>query len=92
MALTPNQQNKLLNHMGDIWKNRTCQLCGHNKWTISDTVFELREFKWGAIEFGNGSRVLPIVSVTCENCGNIHLFNALSIGVIDYKNEGEQNE
>jgi predicted nucleic-acid-binding Zn-ribbon protein len=83
--------NKLLKHLNDKWGNIACPMCGSSGWNVSDTIYELREFHGGNLVLGNGP-IVPIVPVSCNNCGNTVLVNALLSGAIDKPNiESEKN-
>lgn len=74
--------DNLIRHLNEKWKNQPCQMCGSKNWTVSDKVFELREFHGGDLVLGPGP-IQPIVPVTCTNCGNSLLVNALISGAIE---------
>jgi hypothetical protein len=73
---------KLISHLSAKWQGRACQMCGTNKWTVSDSIFELREYNQGDLVLG-GSPLIPVVPVTCNNCGNTVFVNAITAGLID---------
>lgn len=77
---------KLLMVLNTKWKNKTCIMCGGVNWSVSDKVFELREFHGGSIVIG-GSDIFPVVPVTCTNCGNTIFVNPMIIESLN--NEGE---
>lgn len=52
-------------------------------------MYELREFHGGSMVIG-GSALIPIVPVTCDNCGNTVLINGIMAGVVD--REAKDNE
>lgn len=83
---------KIIDHLKDKWQNRTCPLCGHGNWNVSDSVYELREFNDGALMVG-GAPIVPVVPVTCNNCGNTIMVNAILSGAIETsKKKGVQND
>lgn len=71
----------LINFLNDKWQDRPCPMCNERKWTVQDKVFELREFHEGSLVLG-GTPIIPLIPVTCENCGNTILINALKTGVV----------
>ncbi|MBL87730.1 MAG: hypothetical protein CMO82_13885 [Winogradskyella sp.] len=73
---------KVIQHLNEKWGNRPCPMCQTNSWTVSDTVYELREFHGGNVVLGSGP-IYPIVPVSCNNCGNSVLVNALQAGAIE---------
>lgn len=82
MKLTPDQQKELIGKLNSLWKNqKICQVCQNNNWSVSDIVFELREYHGGGMVI-SGSGILPLISITCQNCGQTILMNAMSLGII----------
>ncbi len=92
MKLTSEQQQKLISKLNEIWKNKTCEICTSTSWNINDTVFELREFHGGNMVIGGNSSIQPLISLTCNNCGNTKLLNAIKLDVIDSPHQPEQEE
>lgn len=81
MELTPEQHEKLISHINEKWKPPfECACCKANSWSIGKQVFQIAEFFSGGLRVGGP--VLPLAAVTCENCGNTVLINALLAGVI----------
>lgn len=86
MQLT-DAQRAIINEKLSKVKNATCDSCGENRWTVSDRIFELREFNEGNLVIGGpNSVILPVISVNCTNCGKVAFYNALMLGLIK-KNE-----
>ncbi len=81
---------KFISHLNQKWGNKPCPMCGSSNWNVSDTVYELREFHGGNLVLGNGP-IIPIVPVTCTNCGNSIFVNALMSGAIE-KPKNLENE
>jgi RNase P subunit RPR2 len=73
---------KLVMHLKDKWKGRPCQMCGIGNWNVSDSIFELREYNNGDLIVGGGP-IMPVVPVTCDNCGNTVFVNAIRAGLIE---------
>ena len=73
---------KLLEHLKTKWQGRHCQMCGTGNWNVSDSIFELREYNNGNLILGGGP-LIPIVPITCDNCGNTVFVNAIKAGLID---------
>lgn len=83
MRLTPEQQKYLIDKLNQIWPApRKCPVCQNQQWNISDTIFELREFQEGNLLIGGDSRIYPVITVTCMNCGNTLFLNALSLEIV----------
>jgi len=81
--------DEFIGWLQDKWGDRKCPLCGAQKWNVSDTVFELREFHQGDIIVG-GAPIAPVIPVTCSNCGNTVLVNAILSKAIDPKRKEEE--
>lgn len=71
-----------------------CPLCGQNSWSINNRVFQLGEYETSEslrkrIENKLDSKCVPLVPLTCDNCGNTYLINAILTDLID---PNENNE
>jgi hypothetical protein len=67
------------------WKGGIhCPVCKENDWSIQDFVSEMREFNQG--NFVVGGPIIPLASITCNNCAHTMHFNALKAGLIENKN------
>ena len=62
-------------------KATVCPLCGNNKWSITEHVFQAIEFDQKGIILGGAA--YPIVPITCANCGNTYFINAFVADLID---------
>lgn len=63
------------------WKGSTCPLCKTGNWLIQNHVYELRRFFFGNLNLNEGP-IVPVVTVSCNNCGNTILVNAITAGAI----------
>ena len=64
------------------WKGH-CQCCGYNLWEGGRHLISLRIED--PRQLGNlyiGGPMVPVVPITCKNCGNTVLVNALMMGVV----------
>ena len=78
MKLSEEQHKKLVEFVRNRWKTPVgCPVCRENNWSVSREVYELREFHGGGMVVGGNSAIAPICPVTCGNCGNTLLINAL---------------
>lgn len=91
MELTNSQKEMLLNKLNREWRLRTCPICMSTNWTIIDKVFELREFNGGDFVVGGGS-ILPLIPLTCNNCGYTHLINPFVTGAIPRPEENGEKK
>lgn len=84
--------NKFISHLNSKWKNQTCPMCHENKWSVSDTAYELREYNDGNLVVGGP--LMPIMPVTCTHCGYTIFVNALIGGAIcpPARKEGEDGK
>lgn len=72
---------KVLAHLSDKWQGRPCPMCQSGEWSVQSKIFELREYRGGSFVVG-GVPILPVVPITCGNCGNTLLINAIKLGVL----------
>ena len=74
---------QIIDFLNNKWHGARCPLCGEGKWNVTDKIFELREFNNGNFVLGgpNGA-ITPVIPVTCANCGNTILINALVTGLL----------
>lgn len=69
-----------------------CPLCHElNTYVLTPTVMELREFHGGDFIIG-GMPIVPLVALTCKNCGNTVLINALVTGIVEQPNASQQRK
>ena len=82
---------KVIAFLNEKWQGRPCPLCGSRKWSVQDSAYELREFHGGNLVIGGGP-IIPLIPVTCENCGYTALINAIKAGVVSpgQSKEGDQ--
>ena len=71
---------KMIDFLSDKWKGRGCPMCGQGPWNAQNRTFQLTEFHQGNIVLGGP--LVPVVPVTCENCGYTALVNAIIAGVV----------
>lgn len=72
---------KLLSHLTGKWHGRACQMCGASNWQAQDSTFMLMEFQGGSVVIGGP--VIPVIPVTCMNCGNTILVNGVVAGAVE---------
>jgi RNase P subunit RPR2 len=73
-------KNKVIAHLESKWKPRTCPMCGEGLWNVQNSIYQLSEYNEGA--FVVGGPLIPVIPVTCENCGHTVLVNAILSGAI----------
>jgi hypothetical protein len=81
MRLNEDQKQLVLEHLKKYWPDpQPCPVCRNEIWTLTDTVYEMREYYSGNLVVGGS--IFPVVSVTCSTCGNSLFFNAIAIGIL----------
>ena len=83
------QRNRLIQHLEQKWKEKSCPLCGESAWNVPEETYELREFHGGGLVVGPVP-IVPVLPVTCSNCGNTVLINGIVAGVVTQ--EGSEND
>lgn len=78
-------------------KDLVCVVCGSTTWGVDERVFEVRAYSGGNLVIGGSGGILPLVAISCTNCGNTHLLNAIALGLMNKKGElvdpaGRQDE
>lgn len=79
-------KERFLQFLQEKWEQQICPLCQHNEWTISENIYELREYRGKNGYLLDGKipvPIVPLIPITCDYCGNTILINALLAGVID---------
>ena len=72
--LSPDRHQAIIAHINARWAHKTCQLCGRNEWTADGYITMPIADRLGPIL---GSSAIPVIVVTCINCGNMVMVNAL---------------
>lgn len=71
--------DKLVAHLKEKWGSRPCPMCNVNKWNVSGDIYDLRKHA-DANSIVVGGPVVPVFPITCTNCGNTILINAVAAG------------
>ena len=59
-----------------------CESCNTTPmWGIQDHLFQFTEY--GPEHPMGAFRIIPLILVTCPNCGNVRTLNAFTIGLLD---------
>lgn len=75
-------REKLIATINEKWQTKMCPMCGKNNWTIDTnmmTMLGVGEDK----SINLGGKILPVVPITCNECGNTIFVNPLAIGCVD---------
>ena len=68
MPMAKFDAGKVIEHLREKWSGRPCPMCGVTAWNVQDSTFQLLEFNQGSLVVGGP--VIPVIPVTCSNCGN----------------------
>ena len=71
----------LITHLRAKWSNRPCPMCVVGNWEIEESIYQLMQFNDGNLVIGGP--IIPLIPVTCKNCGNTILINALIAKVLE---------
>jgi hypothetical protein len=75
-------QDRFLQEINNKWANKNCPMCSKNNWNIDpNMVTALRLTENGGVSLGGN--MIPLVAVTCLNCGNVVFVNPLVINAVD---------
>lgn len=81
MALTQEQQNKLVAVIDSKATRKTCPGCGESRWQLGPEMVILQAFSPGSpMQLGVG---YPCIALQCRICGNTQLYNVYILGVGD---------
>ena len=70
-----------------------CPLCGvSHSFTAMPEIMELRQFFHGDTVLGGKMVFVPLVVLTCSNCGNTVLINAIQTNAIKKESEDKGGE
>ncbi len=86
MQLSEEQQKKAIDRLTEFF-SKSCESCSGHDWLLNDKIFEMREFNDGNFVLGGKTTVFPVITISCKQCGNTYLFNAILLGLIDKKDE-----
>lgn len=91
MLLSKEEKEKLLKFLHEkITDMEDCPLCKKNQWSVSDKIWEVREFFRGGLHVSDPK--IPVLSITCNNCGNTIFLNAIVAGFVEPRQEGRKND
>lgn len=83
------KQEKALKWLEEKWKKdrRACEVCGNDQWTLIEDLVMPLPFVGGDITLGGNS--YPHILITCINCGNSKLFNAVALKIVGQGKEAQ---
>lgn len=82
-------EKEIYSYLNEKWPRKIaiCPVCRSTELSVTDKIFELREYK----PEKNKSAVIPVISILCEECGYMLLFNYKTIReYIDEKSKDEK--
>lgn len=83
MMLSEEQGIEIMDFIDEAWKNHICPgCCNKVGLSVKNRLFELREFNDGDLVVGGNQASLPVVAVTCNECGYVSLISAIQIGIL----------
>ena len=86
MNMTQGHKRVLLKAINGLPVKLCCLFCGHKQLNIGD-VIDTTEYNDGIpAALIQGAGHIPFVQVICAQCGFVHLFNAIALGVVDKSN------
>lgn len=81
MEMSKSQKDRLLKFLGEKWGDKPCPMCGHIGWQLHDCVYEVKDF--AGIGVFTVGQVAPVALVSCTDCGNTVMINAIAAKVVD---------
>ncbi|MGF7184417.1 hypothetical protein GGQ84_000500 [Desulfitispora alkaliphila] len=88
MQLTEEQQKIVISKINQIMKsNKKCLICMEEKWTVSDKIYEIGQF---GLTGQTNRQMVPVITLTCNSCGNTILLNAMTLGFKFNKTENKE--
>lgn len=78
MPLTPDQMDQVQSWMEDKDVDTTCPACGNSGWVTSEIIAPPVRARTGASE----QVLIPMVPLTCDNCGYVRLFSAVKMDLL----------
>lgn len=83
------QEAAIFRWFGDKWPDPACAVCGERAWAANPRLGQIPNLAPPAQERG---RTVPIVVITCFNCGHTVSVNAIVAGVVASDDEPEEPE
>jgi predicted RNA-binding Zn-ribbon protein involved in translation (DUF1610 family) len=74
------EKTRLIKHLEEKWTSQKCPMCGKSAWNVPSEIYELRELNGGGLVVGP-IPLVPVIPITCANCGNTVLVNAIVAGI-----------
>lgn len=83
MNYTEGHKRLLLKTVNSLPSKNGCLFCGSREFEIG-AVIDTTEYNDGIpAALIQGASHIPFIQIMCSKCGYVHLFNAISLGVVD---------
>lgn len=79
MPVTPDQMEQIQSWMEEKEIDTTCPACGNKRWVTSELIAPPVRARAGLAE---DVPQIPMVQLTCDNCGYVRLFSAVKMGLL----------
>lgn len=66
---------QVIAHLREKWRDKNCPMCGGGPWEVQPTLFQITAWTPGYLQ--PGLPTIPLCPITCKNCGNTILINAI---------------
>ena len=81
--LKPEEVNALVNHLNQVWGDKTCRRCGEMDWGFQGVIkLELQPLNAFAAMVASGNQQLPTAAMVCGKCGSTELVNLVIAGLV----------
>jgi len=84
MALNNKPKKSTLENLENKWpkKYRVCPICKNRNFVMTENVYQISRYFPHKLVQGP---MVPLIVVTCTNCGYTYLFNALTLDAVKPK-------
>ncbi len=84
------EKKRLVEKINEIWGDTTCPICQKHDWTTSGEIYTPSLInEQGRIDLGK--KMLPLMPITCSNCGNTLFINGKVLGCIHETNDNTKD-
>jgi len=78
--MKPFDTKYVIKHLEKKWGNAECPMCKKIEWSIPESLYQLNRCSDEGYIIPTSP--LPVVAVTCNNCGNTILICAIKMGLV----------
>lgn len=90
IRFTDEQQQKIGDEIRKRLKNYKCVLCDNTTWNLEPFMVTISISSDLSVRIGG--EILPLVPITCSNCGNTHFLNLVTLGLLDVVKNAEEDK